>query len=104
MAKRGDTLYIVTSDALLASTDNGKMWTDLGSRPEGQAVALVITDGHQAQGPQNADKTLYLILRTEVFRSQDGGKAVATYRGGLAIRYCAGCRYSQFPYLGRACR
>ena len=74
MAERGDTLYMVTSDALLASTDNGKTWTDLGSRPEGQAVALVITDGHQAQGPQNADKTLYLILRTEVFRSQDGGK------------------------------
>lgn len=74
MAERGDTLYIVTSDALLASTDNGKTWTDLGSRPEGQAVALIITDGHQAQGPQNADKTLYLILRTKVFRSQDGGK------------------------------
>ena len=74
MAERGDTLYIVTSDALLASTDNGKTWTDLGSRPEGQAVALVITDGHQAQDPQNADKTLYLILRTEVFRSEDGGK------------------------------
>ncbi len=75
MAERGDTLYIVTSDALLASTDKGKTWTDLGSRPEGQAVALVITDGHQAQGPQNADRTLYLILKTEVLRSQDGGKA-----------------------------
>ncbi len=75
MAERGDTLYLLTSDALLASTDNGKTWTDLGSRPEGQAVALVITDGFQAQGPQNADRTLYLILRTEVFRSQDGGKA-----------------------------
>lgn len=75
MAARGDTFYMVTSDALLASTNNGKTWTDLGSRPEGQAVALVITDGFQAQGPQNADKTLYLILRTEVFRSQDGGKA-----------------------------
>jgi RNA polymerase sigma factor (sigma-70 family) len=74
MAERGDTLYIVISDALLASTDNGKTWTDLGSRPEGQAVALVITDGFQASSQQNADRTLYLILRTEVFRSEDGGK------------------------------
>lgn len=74
MAERGDTLYIVTSNALLASTDNGNTWTNLGSRPEGQAVALVITDGFQARGPQHTDMTLYLILRTEVFRSGDGGK------------------------------
>lgn len=74
MAERGDTLYILTSDALLASTDNGNTWTNLGSRPEGQAVALVITDGFQARGPQHTDMTLYLILRTEVFRSADGGK------------------------------
>ncbi len=83
MAARGDTLYMVTSDALLASTDNGKTWNDLGSRPEGEAVALVITDGHQAQGPQNTDRTLYLILKTEVFRSQDGGKAWQPIGGRL---------------------
>ncbi len=74
MAERGDTLYIVTPNALLASTDNGNTWTNLGSRPEGQAVALVITDGFQARGPQHTDMTLYLILRTEVFRSGNGGK------------------------------
>ncbi len=74
MAERGDTLYIVTSNALLASTDNGNTWTNLGSRPEGQTVALVITDGFQARGPQHTDMTLYLILRTEVFRSGNGGK------------------------------
>lgn len=83
MAERGDTLYIVTSDALLASTDNGKTWIILGSRPEGRAVALVITDGPQARGPQNTDMTLYLILRTEVFRSGDGGKQWHPIGGGL---------------------
>lgn len=83
MAERGDTLYIVTSDALLASTDNGNTWTNLGSRPEGQAVALVITDGFQARGPQHTDMTLYLILRTEVFRSEDSGKQWQPIGGGL---------------------
>ncbi|MXV82849.1 sigma-70 family RNA polymerase sigma factor [Candidatus Poribacteria bacterium] len=49
MAERGDTLYLLTSDELLASTDKGKTWSVLGSRPEGRAVALVITDA-----PKNA--------------------------------------------------
>lgn len=83
MAERSDTLYMVTSDALLASRDNGNTWTDLGSRPEGQAVALVITDRPQTLGAQNADMTLYLILRTEVFRSEDSGKQWQPIGGGL---------------------
>ena len=41
---REDTLYLLTSDELLASTDRGKTWDVLGSRPEGRVVALVITD------------------------------------------------------------
>ncbi|MXZ00422.1 hypothetical protein F4Y93_07160 [Candidatus Poribacteria bacterium] len=74
MAERGGTLYLLTSDELLASTDRGKTWNTLGARPEGQAVALIITDAPQERGTQNADMTMYLILRTEVFRSQDAGK------------------------------
>ena len=69
-----DTLYLLTSDELLVSTDKGKTWSVLGSRPEGRPVALVITDGTQQHNPQNADMTMYLVLRTEVFRSQDAGK------------------------------
>ena len=74
MAERGDTLYLLTSDELLASTDKGKTWNVLGSRPEGRPVALVITDGPQKRNAQSADMTMYLVLRTEVFRSEDAGK------------------------------
>ncbi len=69
-----DTLYLLTSDELLISTDKGKTWSVLGSRPEGRPVALVITDGTQQHKPGNADMTMYLVLRTEVFRSRDAGK------------------------------
>ena len=74
MTEYRDTLYLLTSDELLASTDKGKTWSVLGSRPEGHPVALVITDGSQQRNPQNADMTMYLVLRTEVFRSEDTGK------------------------------
>ena len=62
MAEHNDTLYLLTSNELLVSIDNGKTWNSLGARPEGRAVALVITD-----------TAIYLVLRTEVFRSEDVG-------------------------------
>ena len=74
MTEYRDTLYLLTSNELLTSTDKGKTWSVLGSRPEGHAVALVITDGPQKPDPQSADMTMYLVLRTEVFRSEDAGK------------------------------
>ena len=74
MTEYRDTLYLLTSDELLASTDRGKTWSVLGSRPEGRPVTLVITDGPQKRNPQSTDMTMYLVLRTEVFRSQDAGK------------------------------
>ena len=63
MAERDETLYLLTPNELLASIDEGKTWNTLGARPEGRAVALVITD-----------TAMYLILKTEVFRSEDVGK------------------------------
>ena len=74
MAERSGTLYLLTSNELLASTDRGKTWDTVGARPEGQAVALIITDAPEERNAQNADMTMYLVLRTEVFRSQDAGK------------------------------
>ena len=62
MAEHDDTLYLLTSNELLVSTDEGKTWNSLGARPEGWAIALVITDA-----------VMYLILETEVFRSEDVG-------------------------------
>ena len=62
MAEYGDTLYLLTPNELLASIDDGKTWNSLGGRPQGQARALIITD-----------MAMYLILQTEIFRSEDVG-------------------------------
>ena len=74
MAEHGGTFYLLTTDELLASIDRGRTWEVLGDRPEGRAVALVITDAPQERSAQSVGMTMYLILRTEVFRSQDAGK------------------------------
>jgi len=62
MAEYGDTLYLLTLDELLVSVDTGQTWNSLGARPQGRAVALIITD-----------PAMYLVLQTEVFRSEDVG-------------------------------
>ena len=62
MAERDGNLYLLTPNELLVSSDAGKTWNSLGARPEGRAVALVITD-----------TAMYLVLQTEVFRSEDVG-------------------------------
>ena len=74
MAEHGDTLYFLTSDELLISTDGGETLDTLGARPRGRAVALIITDNTQKHGSENNDMTMYLVLRTAVFRSEDAGK------------------------------
>ena len=73
MAERGNTLYLLSPDELLASTDRGKTWEVISARPKGPAVALVITDAPPERSPQSTDMTMYLVLRTEVFRSEDEG-------------------------------
>ena len=62
MAEYGDTLYLLTLDELLVSVDTGQTWNSLGARPQGRAVALIITD-----------TAMYLVLQTDVFRSEDVG-------------------------------
>ena len=62
MAERDDTLYLLTSHELLVSVNKGKTWNSLGARPQGRARALIITD-----------TAMYLVLQTEVFRSEDVG-------------------------------
>ena len=74
MAERGSTLYLLTPNEVLASTDRGKTWNTLGKRPNGHPIALVITDAPRERSPQDVDITMYLVLRTEVFRSEDGGR------------------------------
>ena len=72
MAERDGTLYLLTSDEILVSIDDGKTLHSLGARPQGRAVALLMTD-----------TTMYLVLNTEVFRSQDVGKQWESIQQGL---------------------
>ena len=64
MAERNDTLYLVSTGELFASTDRGETWKSLGVRPEGQSIGLAITD-----------EAFYLALEDKgIFRSTDAGK------------------------------
>ena len=64
MTEHKNTLYLVFANGVFASKDRGKTWINLGERPKGVAVGLVITDD-----------ALYLVLRDEgIFRSTDVGK------------------------------
>ena len=63
MAERNDILYILTADELLTSTDEGKTWDTVGSRPEGRALELLITD-----------EAFYLVFEKHIFRSDNVGK------------------------------
>ena len=83
MTEHRDTLYSLTPDELLASTDKGKTWKVLGARPKGHSVALAVTDAPRERDPQDANVTMYLILKTEVFRSEDGGKQWTPIGEGL---------------------
>ena len=64
MAERGETLYVLTSDALLASIDEGETWNTVGPRPEGRVFELLITDD-----------AFYLVFEKHIFRSYDAGKS-----------------------------
>ena len=63
MAERGDILYVLTPNDLLASTDEGKIWKAVGPRPEGRALELLVTDD-----------AFYLAFEKHIFRSNDVGK------------------------------
>ena len=64
MAEQDDTLYVLTPDELLTSTDDGKTWDSVGDRPPGRAFELFITDN-----------MFYLVFENHMFRSEDAGKS-----------------------------
>ena len=83
MAELGDTLYIVSTDAIFASTDNGETWNVFCPRPKGHPVGLIIMD--EIQG-RNSDPRpiMYLALQDKgVFRSTDAGAQWGLLKSGL---------------------
>ena len=83
IAERNGTLYFVTQKHLFVSTDRGATLTPVGPRPEGRAVALLITDPSQVRPPQEAQYEMYLVLTNGVFRSTDTGETWHAFNEGL---------------------
>ena len=71
MAEWNDTLYMIVSNALFASTDGGETWLSVGPCPENDPGRLVIIDG-----------AFYLSFDT-VYCSTDAGKTWIAVGDGL---------------------
>ena len=81
-AEYRDALYIVSNDTVFASTDNGETWNTFCTRPMGDVIGFVITDG-----AQQADIAMYLAVQGKgVFRSIDAGKQWTLLADGLMDR------------------
>ena len=77
------TLFLVNTDNILTSTDDGKAWKILCSRPEGDAEAIIIQDKKQEQ-QSHTGFVMYLVLRDKgVFRSDDAGTHWESLNNGL---------------------
>ena len=84
MAAHDDTLYIVSTDKILASSDNGETWQVFCSRPKGHAIGLIIMDEAQEHN-SHSHIVMYLALQDEgVFRSTDAGTQWDLLKDGLA--------------------
>lgn len=78
-----DTLFLVNTDTILASTDDGKTWNIFCSRPKGGAVDFTIKDKKQEQ-QSHTEFVMYLALRDKgVFRSDDAGTHWISLNNGL---------------------
>ncbi|MCG9129769.1 hypothetical protein JT359_19440, partial [Candidatus Poribacteria bacterium] len=72
LTEHNDTLYMINSNEILASTDGGKTWNSVGECPKGRFVDLAIIDG-----------TFYLAFEHTVFSSKDSGKTWIEINKGL---------------------
>ena len=82
MTEHDGTLYFASNDAVFASIDDGETWNAFCTRPEGDAVGLVI-----ASETHRADITMYLALKNKgVFRSTSAGEQWVLLNDGLVGR------------------
>lgn len=72
IAEDNNTLYLVSTDKIYASSDDGITWVSIGHRPIGSVIKLLITE-----------KAFYLVLDDEIYRSSDKGKFWSLYNNGL---------------------
>ena len=83
MAEWDGTLYIATQTNLFASTDHGVTWHTVGPRPQGRAIALLITDPSEVATPRDVQIEMYLVLTDGVFRSTDADATWHAFNDGL---------------------
>ena len=74
MTERNGTLYIVSVKEILSSTDRGKTWSPIGSRPKGWAMGLIITD-----------HAFYLAVKNGIYQSKDSGKQWIAFNDGFTF-------------------
>ena len=67
-----NTLYIVLSNELFASTNNGETWRSVGNCPKGNTVGLLVRND-----------MFYLAYENGIFRSDDIGKTWVPMNDGL---------------------
>ena len=72
IAEHDGTLYIIPSDELFASTDDGTTWHSVSPCPKGYTRELIVTEG-----------TFYLCLDIGIFRSDDAGNSWTAMTDGL---------------------
>ena len=73
-----DVIYSVNTDEIFASNDEGVTWDRFCSRPEGDAVGLIII------GDTQENFSMFLALKDEgLFRTDDAGKAWVALNNGL---------------------
>lgn len=76
-------LYIVNTDNILTSTDDGKTWRIFCSRPKGAAIDFIIKNKKQEQ-QSHTEFVMYLVFQDiGVFRSDDAGTHWISLNNGL---------------------
>ena len=101
IAEHKDTLYIVSTDEIFASTDTGETWNVVCPRPKGRTVGLIITDETRGISSQ-ADITMYLAFEDKgVFRSTTVDGQWDPLNGGLTgKRIYAGAAVENTVFIG----
>ena len=86
MAEHGNTIYMVSGDEILASSDSGETWNAFCPRPVGDAIGFIVTNGVQGSGLQTGF-TMYIALQSKgIFRYTDADKQWILLNDGLINR------------------
>ena len=85
IAEHDDTLYIIPSHELFASTDGGETWNLIGPCPKGYVRELLITED-----------AFYLCLDDGIFRSDDAGNSWTDINDGLDSRLTESSGFNSF--------